>query len=418
MKEDFFNLYGMRFLISGDLDKARDRAMLANKLMFQTKMQNTGSLDIIQGNLRLADGTTVNVMSQHGLDTARIYVPVVGVEEKKYIESQKTQILPYIFASENSFTQGGLLVCHNGLDLSGGYELFSPYGEESEYPEWKYQPFEYNDNQIEWQVKNFYDSTRLITDEETGTRNPIFWNEFKWMDSGALRIWDPTFYETYAPYDERADKPYAFVLTKTLVDNSAVSEENPTGEYDWSWMYEIDLDGQIIWTGEDRTWARTTPSSPTGIMWYREGPITTNIGTRQCLDQTDHTKHVLILAVTDFYAETDTYANLEAATDYTYSIKFIGLGHDQEIPGYTGGLTDSYQVLYNIGDTYICLFSMWSETGLKLIGSAVEGGDFNAVDVSSGINFGGEDRNLFTGDRAISLGMILRQEPKKVEEVI
>jgi len=79
---EYFNLYGISFKVDGDIKKARERAYLANKLMFQTKMQNVNELDIISNSLRLDDGTIVNVMSQHGLDTANIYVPPEPVKEE------------------------------------------------------------------------------------------------------------------------------------------------------------------------------------------------------------------------------------------------------------------------------------------------------------------------------------------------
>lgn len=91
--EEHFHLYGMKIIVDGDTRVARDRAYLARKLMYQTKLINTQGLDIIKGNLRLDDGTTVQVLSQHGFDSARIYVPPRHQEQHKEAERFREEVL-------------------------------------------------------------------------------------------------------------------------------------------------------------------------------------------------------------------------------------------------------------------------------------------------------------------------------------
>jgi len=111
---EYFNLYGISFKVDGDIKKARERAYLANKLMFQTKMQNVNELDIISNSLRLDDGTIVNVMSQHGLDTANIYVPFEEVLEPQYRESTVVSYWPAFNAHDADRDFIGVIVCRGG----------------------------------------------------------------------------------------------------------------------------------------------------------------------------------------------------------------------------------------------------------------------------------------------------------------
>jgi len=121
---EYFNLYGISFKVDGDIKKARERAYLANKLMFQTKMQNVNGLDIISNSLRLDDGTVVNVMSQHGLDTAEIYVPFEEVLEPQYRESTVISYWPAFsaYADESWDELKGVILCRGG-GFNGPYEF-------------------------------------------------------------------------------------------------------------------------------------------------------------------------------------------------------------------------------------------------------------------------------------------------------
>lgn len=114
LKQDFFNLFGISFRVYGDTDVARERAYLAQRLMFQMKMTNTQDLDIVENHLKLDDGTVVHVMSQHGLDTAQIYVPPKEEAGKQYIERQVVVYLPSFDAYNAAHEIIGVVVCRGG----------------------------------------------------------------------------------------------------------------------------------------------------------------------------------------------------------------------------------------------------------------------------------------------------------------
>ena len=116
MSERFYSLYGMRIFLSGDIEKGRERDYLANKLMFQTKLLNVNELDIIHNNMELDDGTTVSVLSQHGLDTARIYVPEDD-RRMRYVERTETVYIPAFevySGAGGSGTLKGIVLCRGG----------------------------------------------------------------------------------------------------------------------------------------------------------------------------------------------------------------------------------------------------------------------------------------------------------------
>lgn len=430
MREEAFNLYGMRIIVSGDVEAARRLASEARRLMFQTKL-----IGMPQKMLRSQDGSFVHVLHQAGMDFARIFVPTHVVGEKKYKKSQKVEILPYLFASENSFDRGGVLVCLGGLDFSGGYELLSPYGDVSAEPGYRYQPEEYTTPsgetlQLDRQIKEYYDPDRAIENKETGEWNPIFWNEFKWMTGGMYRQWDPTFYETYIPYSERTEKPHNIRIVKSanIVDPDLHGHR---------YIYEIKLDDEVLSDSEDYTWWYDVPvgGTPTDVLWNRILEVPS--GLVHCIDQENRYKNFYIYTLVTSSAsvlasDTDKHDPEGGTVDDVilgptieannrYKIKFVGLGHDEELGEFTEeewSGKNCMSRMYNINDQYICLFSIYSET-LRYVGSAVEGGDFNLVDVSGGIEFEGESRELFTDETfTITMGMILRQEPESAKEVI
>ena len=116
-----YHLYGLRITLDGDLEEAARRAHLAQKLMFQTKMLNVNNLDIIQDNLRLSDGTHVHVMSQHGLDSAQIYVPpkpgVTAPGKKRRVEQFIWPAIEMYYPRAGSTWIGdfaGVVLCKGG----------------------------------------------------------------------------------------------------------------------------------------------------------------------------------------------------------------------------------------------------------------------------------------------------------------
>lgn len=101
----------MHFIVSGDMEEARRRAYLAHKLMVQTEMCNVHDLDIIQNGLKLDDGTRVHVLKQHGLKTARIYVPPKEIAAGEEEESTTDICCPYC----ENFTDGTYDIYYSNL---------------------------------------------------------------------------------------------------------------------------------------------------------------------------------------------------------------------------------------------------------------------------------------------------------------
>ena len=127
--DDSITKYGIKFLLSGDIEAGKEKLHDANLLMFQTKLQNTNSLDIISGNRKFDDGTNMQVTSQHGLDTARIYVPPkssIGGGDREVIEEIIEEeiispvYLPAIYVYNGDDEHIGFVVCMDG-NFSGGY---------------------------------------------------------------------------------------------------------------------------------------------------------------------------------------------------------------------------------------------------------------------------------------------------------
>ena len=186
--EESFHLYGMRITVDGDTVEARKRAHLANKLMFQTKMLNTQGLDIIKNNLRLDDGTSVQVLSQHGLDFAKIYVPPkAGFEKEKPRYRTQIQYIPAFDAYNASDEHIGYVLCW-GEGFNGPFE-FVPKPEDDptdpyNYGRWLgwYETCPFDD--IEEYLKhnliytgagaNAGESRELYEVPPAGTRNRIF----------------------------------------------------------------------------------------------------------------------------------------------------------------------------------------------------------------------------------------------------
>ena len=89
--EEYFNLNGISFKLSGDLKKARDLADAAFRLMFLTKLNNVNNLDQIWGDI--FEGAwqdifdiQINVAKQ----VAQKLKTVLSPEEVKRIETEPT----------------------------------------------------------------------------------------------------------------------------------------------------------------------------------------------------------------------------------------------------------------------------------------------------------------------------------------
>lgn len=76
MKTENFNLYGIRFTVSGDTEKARALAYQARRMHFQLGLNGMPMMK-----LNYPDGSFVAVLRQAGFDFANIYVPVSGGEK-------------------------------------------------------------------------------------------------------------------------------------------------------------------------------------------------------------------------------------------------------------------------------------------------------------------------------------------------
>lgn len=312
-------------------------------------------------------------------------------------------IHPYLFASENSFDSGGILLCLGStvdldtlvVEFTEPHELFSPYGETSYVDDWWYQPYSWVNPEmeteiIEWQVKGY-------TDPDTD----IFYDEVKWMSSGGFD-WDPTFYETFEDSFE-IEKPYDFE-TVTVTERGG---EFPPEFCTWNRSITVSLIDNVLASASSIQYFTGDPGEGEAT-WFNSGDV---INTSQgSLDQTDPTKYGLIYAISDFFQTGPTLVGGSCIIngDLVYSnqrIFFTGLGHTREIPGWTGSAIQITNRLYNIEGRYICLFSIHAGD-MKVIGSAVEGGEFTIVDVSDGFLVDGELKDLFTGTRSNTLGLI------------
>lgn len=184
--EEHFNLYGMHFILSGDLVEARRRAFLARKLMFQTKLINVNNLDIIQNNLRLDDGTNIYVLSQHGLDTAKIFVPPTVTPEEPRVREETSVIYYPAFEAYNADQEHIGYVIARGGGWQSPYEFVSmPEIDEIdpfEWGQWFYsfdsQPFDSIDDFLEPNLFYISDIPRehrkLYEIPPTGVRNTMF----------------------------------------------------------------------------------------------------------------------------------------------------------------------------------------------------------------------------------------------------
>jgi hypothetical protein len=96
--------------------------------MFQTKMLNVNNLDIIQNNLRLNDGTHVYVLSQHGLDSAIIYVPpkppVQVPGKRRWVEQYLWPAIEAFDGTRYNANFVGLVLCKGG-GFNAPYEFIS-----------------------------------------------------------------------------------------------------------------------------------------------------------------------------------------------------------------------------------------------------------------------------------------------------
>lgn len=317
-------------------------------------------------------------------------------------------VIPYLFASENSFDSGGILICNGGgialnkfdaaeftsdtLKFTGPYDLFSPYGPVSYVPDWWYQPRYYtppggSQITLEWQVKEFTDD------------DGVFWDEYPWMSGGGYD-WDPTFYESYDDLFE-TEKPYNFEKTTTLVRGGTVKPDYCT----WDISQTLELEGVPIKIVTSRQWYTGAAE-----VWYNQG---STLDYKGCLDQTDPAKYGVIYSTKDFYQTGTTLQSTFCIIngDLIYSnlqIWFEGLGFSQQFIITGDSYTTPVIRLYNINGQYVCLFS-FSTGGTDIVGVAVEGGGLTITDVSAGIYFDGDYRDMFTGSRSNTLGLILKR---------
>lgn len=407
MKQEQFNLYGMKFTTTGDTVKARSLAFQARRMQFQLGLTGVPKLD-----LKYSDGSIVSVLRQGGMDFAYIHVPITihAVERKE--KSQRIEIIPYLYASEDEFDSGGILVCRGGLNFSGPYELISPYGETSNVNGYRYQPYDWENPEgetilVEYQVKDFYNYESPVEyPGAEGSELPVYFNEFPWMSDGDS--WDPTFYETFLDWYE-IEKPYDFVFDPGVY----VRESDDPAEYDYyvfTRSESLSINGNVIGVGSQRQWyVQTEEPFPSDKYWYREGS-TVNVY-YGCLDQTDTSKYGLLYQKRNFYGETLFLDQIVDVETTATEIWFTGLGYNQKLNIASGEyLKDTNIKLYHFGDQYICLLS-FQTTNKKYIGSAASGGSLILNDVTSGILYDGEYRDLFIRELPNWLGMILRREP-------
>jgi hypothetical protein len=115
----YFNMDGISYSLSGDLEAAWKIRNLAKRLMFVTKTANTHNLDQVWNTTRLDNGSLVKVRSIFGRDFAEIYVPPQIEIPVKKIETWET-ITPNVWPAVAITLEdhGGWLVM-GGVDWEG-----------------------------------------------------------------------------------------------------------------------------------------------------------------------------------------------------------------------------------------------------------------------------------------------------------
>ncbi len=96
--DEYLTYNGINYRLIGDKLKAKRLLRVASQLMYQTKMINTNELDIICGFKKNNDGAVMNVLSQHGIDTATISVPKIKPPE---IHEEKQEWVPEEWSEEH-----------------------------------------------------------------------------------------------------------------------------------------------------------------------------------------------------------------------------------------------------------------------------------------------------------------------------
>jgi len=117
MKGEIFHLYGMKFFISGDLEKARALASHARKLQFQLGLSDVPKIQNV-----FHDGSSVRVLRQAGQDFAHIHVPPVSVVNEMVRERIEYRYIPAFDAYDQNNIFIGYVLCL-GPGFNGPYEF-------------------------------------------------------------------------------------------------------------------------------------------------------------------------------------------------------------------------------------------------------------------------------------------------------
>lgn len=121
--EEYYNLYGISFRVSGDIERCRDEFELSAKLMMaQMKQMNTGNLDHIWATRRFEGGEQVRVESRFGHNSAEIYVPFTiggGKKQKEKIIERTSE--DYVLLVE--------MVRSRLTDIPSAFAVFEPVEE-------------------------------------------------------------------------------------------------------------------------------------------------------------------------------------------------------------------------------------------------------------------------------------------------
>lgn len=413
MKREYFNLYGMRFYVSGDVKKAREIAYQARRMRFQLDLIGVPRLK-----LNYPDGSFVTVIREAGQDFANIYVPP---REKELIKKEPkiiTRIIPYITETEYDLGEDGLLICYGGYNFGGYYELIVP---PDEY---------YNEYEL---VKNYVDD------------KGIYWDAFINMyDEGwdSYYCFDLTKNECYA---QRYPKTYGIdhTITSTLTDTDTRQQyiDGPFADPDITVTWnDYRFDSSLHYTiseskANDILSGFQAQTSHTWVLkqdifgysyWSPQGYV---VGDRieaawYCVDQDNINKHVSV------YMRRIVNGPMEEGSYYGYwdepmtsmECKFIGLGHHFTL--YSTAIDIRMAThdlrLFKLGDTYVCLFHVSIRNNIiappeviskRFIGTIVEGGDYYITDVSNGLKVN-ETQTLSLAMNN-DLGLILRKEEIK-----
>lgn len=171
----YFNLKGISFTLTGDIEQAKGLVGYASKLMFLTDLANNNNIEQVVNHRRLKTGAEIKVGINHGRKSANIYYPPAQIQEpiKKDEEIQEFwRFVPAICinngAGKGSWQDEGKISVCTSADWKG-VRWVSP---ETEYA---YYPGEKNPENLflgvkqltQWGYVDWYFWADFVTTEDT-----------------------------------------------------------------------------------------------------------------------------------------------------------------------------------------------------------------------------------------------------------